>query len=71
MIHQHLLKEQEKGSAILLISEDLDEILELSDTIAVMYKGKLTSKKHRNECTIDKIGEAMMGLNSFTKEENK
>jgi len=71
MIHQHLLKEQEKGSAILLISEDLNEILELSDTIAVMYKDKLTFKKHRNECTIDKIGEAMMGLNNFAKEENK
>ena len=68
MVHQYLLKEQEKGCAILLISEDLDEILELSDTIAVMYKGQLTSKKHRNKCTVEKIGEAMMGLNNVTEE---
>jgi len=33
-----------------------------------MYKGQLTSKKHRNKCTIEKIGEAMMGLNNITEE---
>jgi simple sugar transport system ATP-binding protein len=40
-IHQRLLEERAKGTAILLISEDLDEIRALSDRIAVMYEGQI------------------------------
>ena len=39
-IHQRLLEQREAGTAILLISEDLDEIRSLSDRIAVMYEGQ-------------------------------
>ncbi len=62
MVHQYLIKEQQRGCAILLISEDLDEILTLSDSIAVMYKHTLTPKRNRNDWTIDEIGYAMMGI---------
>ena len=68
-VHKFLLKEQENGVAILLISEDLGEILTLSDEISVMYKGELTSKRSRKYCTIENIGYAMMGIDKEIKEE--
>lgn len=68
MVHKFLLKEQEKGVAILLISEDLDEILALSDEITVMYKGKLTQKQARKNCSIENIGYAMMGIDKEIEE---
>ena len=40
-VHEQLLLERKKGTAILLISEDLDEILALADRIAVIYEGKI------------------------------
>ena len=46
------------GSAILFISEDLDELLNLSDRIAVMYEGKLTFMPDKD---IHRIGSAMAG----------
>jgi ABC-type uncharacterized transport system ATPase subunit len=61
-IHNYLIEEQKRGCAILLISEDLDEVLTLSDSISVMYKGRLTPKKHRNDWTIEELGYAMMGV---------
>ena len=42
-IQKLLLAAQRKGSAIVLISEDLDELLSMSDDIAVMYKGSLSN----------------------------
>jgi len=71
MVHTYLLREQERGSAILLISEDLDEILALSDSISVMYRGTLTPKRHRNECTIEEIGYQMMGIAAQGKAERQ
>ena len=68
MIHKFFLKEQKKGVAILLISEDLDEILALSDEITVMYKGKLTPKQLRQKSSIENIGRAMMGIDKEIKE---
>lgn len=68
MVHKFLLKEQERGVAILLISEDLDEILALSDEITVMYKGKLTQKQVRKNCSIENIGYAMMGIDKEIRE---
>ena len=41
-IQKLLLEAQQSGSAIILISEDLDELLSLSDDITVMYKGMLS-----------------------------
>ncbi|MCX5976648.1 MAG: ABC transporter ATP-binding protein [Coprothermobacterota bacterium] len=68
MVHNYLIQEQKRGCAILLISEDLDEILTLSDSIAVIYKGEMTSKKHRNDWTIETLGCAMMGIPYQTEE---
>ncbi len=40
-IHKRLIEQRERGTAILLISEDLDEVLALADRIAVMYEGEI------------------------------
>ena len=64
MVHNYIIQEQQRGCAILLISEDLDEILTLSDSICVIYKGEMTPKKHRNDWTIETLGYAMMGVHN-------
>ncbi len=60
-IHRRLLDEREKGTAILLISEDLDEILALSDRIAVMYEGEVIGIVNREAVTIEQLGAMMAG----------
>ena len=61
-IHQRLLEQRAAGKAILLISEDLDEIRSLSDRIAVMYEGKIIGVVERNEATVEEIGLMMAGI---------
>jgi general nucleoside transport system ATP-binding protein len=60
-IHQRLLRQREEGTAILLISEDLDEIRSLSDRIAVMYEGRIVGIVNRDDANIDEIGRMMSG----------
>lgn len=59
---QHLLLEQrEAGTAILLISEELDELLTLSDRIAVMYEGEIMGIVDAKDADINEIGLMMTG----------
>lgn len=60
-IHRRLLAEREAGTAILLISEDLDEILALSDRIVVMYEGQIVGEVSRTEADVNQIGLMMAG----------
>ena len=61
-IHQRLLEQRAAGQAILLISEDLDEIRILSDRIAVMYEGRIIGIVERNQATVEQIGLMMAGV---------
>jgi simple sugar transport system ATP-binding protein len=61
-IHQQLLEQRATGTAILLISEDLDEIRNLSDRIAVMYEGRVMGVVARGEATVEQIGLMMAGI---------
>jgi simple sugar transport system ATP-binding protein len=61
-IHQRLLQQRDPGTAILLISEDLDEIRTLSDRIAVMYEGRIIGIVERNQATVEQIGLMMAGI---------
>ena len=63
-IHQRLLEQRATGTAILLISEDLDEIRSLSDRIAVMYEGHIIGIVQRGEATVEEIGLMMAGVAS-------
>jgi simple sugar transport system ATP-binding protein len=61
-IHQRLLEQRAAGTAILLISEDLDEIQTLSDRIAVMYEGRIVGIVKRGEATPEELGLLMAGI---------
>lgn len=61
-IHKRLLEQRELGTAILLISEDLDEIRSLSDRIAVIYEGKIIGIVERDQATVEQIGLMMAGI---------
>ena len=60
-IHKILLEESEKGTAILLISEELDEIFQLSDRIGVMCDGNMMAILDREEADYDTVGRLMSG----------
>jgi simple sugar transport system ATP-binding protein len=58
-IHSQLLAARNRGAAIVLISEDLDELFAIADRIAVMFHGRLSEA--RRGWTISEIGLAMAG----------
>ena len=60
-VHRKLLEARARGAAILLISEDLEEIMALSDRIFVMSRGKLSAPSARGERTVAQLGELMAG----------
>jgi len=61
-VREQLLVERRKGAAIMLISEDLDEILALSDRIAVIYEGQIMDIVSRASATPEKLGLLMAGV---------
>jgi simple sugar transport system ATP-binding protein len=58
-VHTHLLEATERGVAVLLISEDLDEILALADRVVVMYEGSISEAPRRDD--VEQIGLLMAG----------
>lgn len=60
-IRQALIELARKGSAVLVISQDLDELFEISDYIAVMHNGELSAPIPIAEATLEKIGLLMGG----------
>ena len=68
-IHKILLEERHKGKAILLISEDIDELFALSDRIAVLYSGQLSEPIPIEQATVETIGLLMVGREGGMKHE--
>jgi simple sugar transport system ATP-binding protein len=60
-VHRLLLDLRAKGAAILLISEELDEILALSDRVDVMYEGEVVGSFAATEADLNRIGLLMTG----------
>jgi len=61
-VREQLLAQRRQGAAIMLISEDLDEILALSDRIAVIYEGQIMDIVPRESATPEKLGLLMAGV---------
>jgi len=61
-IHRRLLEQRDAGTAILLVSEDLEEIQALSDRIAVMYEGQIVGIVDRGQATPQELGLLMAGI---------
>ncbi|WP_420407318.1 ABC transporter ATP-binding protein [Hoeflea sp.] len=60
-VHARLIEARDRGAAVLLISEDLDEIQTLSDRIVVMHRGQLSAPSKRGELSVMELGELMAG----------
>ncbi|MEB3310297.1 MAG: ABC transporter ATP-binding protein [Snowella sp.] len=60
-IHQQILEARNRGVAVLLVSEDLDELLKLSDRIMVMSEGRLVYESETESADITIIGQKMAG----------
>ncbi|GAQ16157.1 galactose/methyl galactoside import ATP-binding protein MglA [Oceanobacillus picturae] len=60
-IHQKLIEERDKGRAILLVSFELDEILDVSDRIAVVFDGEIVANVKPEETNEQKLGLLMAG----------
>ncbi|MCE7985570.1 MAG: ABC transporter ATP-binding protein [Caldilinea sp. CFX5] len=61
-VRNKLSEQRTKGAAILLISEDLDELLALADRIAVIYEGRLMDIMPITEATEERLGLLMAGV---------
>lgn len=61
-IHRQIIAERDKGHAILLISLELDEVMNLADTIGVIYSGELLKIADAKTLTPHEVGEFMMGV---------
>ncbi len=61
-IHRQILEERDKGKAILLISLELDEIMNLADTIGVIYNGQIQKIANAKDLSTEQVGEFMMGV---------
>ncbi|KZB93210.1 heme ABC transporter ATP-binding protein [Bacillus sp. VT 712] len=60
-IHRKLIEERDKGRAVLLVSLELDEVMNLSDRIAVVYEGKIVDIVNPNETNEQELGLLMAG----------
>ncbi len=60
-VHSYLRTAAERGMALLLISEDLDEILALADRVVVMYEGAVVGERDAASATVEELGLLMAG----------
>ena len=61
-IHKQIIAERDKGKAILLISLELDEVMGLADTIAVIYNGQILKIADAKTLSVEEVGQFMMGV---------
>jgi len=61
-IHARIIAKRDEGCAVLLVSSELDEIMGLSDRIAVMYRGKIIEILTAEQATKEKVGLLMAGV---------
>ena len=60
-VHRRLLAARDRGVAVVLISEDLDELLALSDRVSVMVAGRLSAPMAVEAATLERLGLMMAG----------
>jgi len=61
-IHKRIIQKRDEGCAVLMVSPELDEIIELSDRIAVMYRGKVIAIVSADDVTKETLGLLMAGI---------
>jgi simple sugar transport system ATP-binding protein len=69
-IRRRLVKERDKGLAVLLISADLTELLKVADRVIVLYKGEIVAHfKEVKKANENVLGEYMLGIKKMSQEE--
>ena len=61
-VRGQLLEQRAAGAAVLLISEDLEELLALADRLVVMYEGEIVGRFDGADVDVDRLGLLMAGL---------
>jgi len=61
-IHGRIIQKRDEGCAVLLVSPELDEVMELSDRIAVMFRGKIIAVVAADQVTKEEVGLLMAGI---------
>ncbi|HHV12676.1 MAG TPA: ABC transporter ATP-binding protein [Clostridiales bacterium] len=69
-IHKQLVATRDAGKAVLLMSLELDEIMEVSDRILVMYEGEIVGELNPKEITVQELGLYMSGAKRNMEKEN-
>lgn len=67
-IHRRLIDKRDEGTAVLLVSVELDEIMALSDRIAVMYEGRIVGTVDADKVTREELGLLMAGSRKEAEE---
>ncbi len=70
-IHKRLIEKRDEGCAILLVSTELDEVMQLSDRIAVVYRGKVLDVLDAKNATKELVGLLMAGIIPSDEEKQK
>jgi ABC-type uncharacterized transport system ATPase subunit len=65
-IHGRIVEKRDAGCAVLLVSPELDEVISLSDRIAVMYEGQIVATMAAKEATKERLGLLMAGIREET-----
>ena len=60
-IHKHLVSDRDAGRAVLLVSLELDEVMDVSDRILVMYEGEIVADLDPKKITVEELGLYMSG----------
>jgi simple sugar transport system ATP-binding protein len=60
-IHAEIMAARNRGAAVLLVSEDLDELLELADRLVVMFHGAIVYETRASKADLTEIGRHMAG----------
>lgn len=68
-IHKKIISDRDQGRGVLLVSLELDEVMNLSDIIYVMYEGEIVGAFLNNGITRDELGLYMAGAKKMTPEE--
>ncbi len=61
LIHKQIVEERDKGKGVLLVSLELDEVMDVSDRILVMYEGEIVGEFKPDEVTVEELGLYMTG----------
>ncbi len=70
-IHKQLIKQRDMGKAVLLVSLELDEVMNVSDRILVMYEGEIVADVNPKEVTVQELGLYMAGTKRGVSNESK